>query len=131
MKDKKIDIDKLNKEIYLLTVEEPELLNELLIDAGYDPVQLEKNGISKIKALLFQQTIALKKAQQENLYAKAIALFESAKANTREAILSLLQQRAPQLQFNRLEKMDEKDLKDILDETDLLDLIIKIEKGEL
>lgn len=131
MKDKKIDIDKLNKEIYLLTVEEPELLNELLIDAGYDPVQLEKNGVSKIKALLFQQTIALKKAQQENLYTKAIALFESAKANTREAILSLLQQRAPQLQFNRLEKMDEKDLKDILDETDLLDLIIKIEKGEL
>jgi hypothetical protein len=45
--------------------------------------------------------------------------------------LSLLRQRAPQLQFNRLEKMDEGDLKEILDESDLLDLMNKIERKEI
>ena len=131
MKNKKIDIDKLNRDIYLLTVEEPEVLDDFLKLEGFNPVQLEKNGLSKVRALLFQQTVALKKLQQDNIYSKALALFESVKETTREGILAILQKRSPQLQFNNLEKMDEQDLKDILEETDLLDLMAKIERGEL
>ncbi|KFF16941.1 hypothetical protein [Flavobacterium hydatis] len=131
MKNIKVNADKLNRDIYLLTVEEPEILNELLKDEGYNPEQLEKNGITAVKKMLFQQTVALKKAQNNNLYTKALELFEGTKETTREAILGLLIQRSPQLQFNNLDKMDEHDLKDILNETDLLDLMHKIEKGEL
>lgn len=131
MKNIKVNVDKLNRDIYLLTVEEPEILNELLKDEGYDPAQLEKNGIATVKKMLFQQTVALKKDQNSNLYAKALSLFEGTKEATREAILGLLIQRSPQLQFNNLDKMDEQDLKDILNETELLDLMDKIEKEEL
>lgn len=131
MKNIKVNVDKLNRDIYLLTVEEPEILNDLLKEEGYDPAQLEKNGIAAVKKMLFQQTVALKKEQNNNLYAKALSIFEGTKESTREAILGLLIQRSPQLQFNNLDKMDEQDLKDILNETDLLDLMDKIEKGEL
>ncbi len=131
MKNTKVDIDKLNREIFLTTRGQPELLDEFLKDAGYEPSMLEKTGVSKVKALLFKTRVALNKQKQENLYFKALAVFESAKEDTKEAILNLLRQRAPKLQFNNLEKMDESDLKEILDESDLLDLMTKIENDEV
>lgn len=130
MKNSKVDIDKLNREIFLITHGHPELLDEFLKDAGYDPSKLESNGVSKVKALLFKTKVALNKQKQENLYSRALAVFKSTKEDTKDAILSLLRQRAPQLQFNNLEKMDESDLKEILDESDLLDLMNKIEKDD-
>jgi len=131
MKNTKVDIDKLNREAFLMTQGQPELLDEMLRDSGFDPEKLEANGIAKVKALLFKQRVALNKQVQESLYAKALALFESVKESTKEGILNLLRQRAPQLQFNNLEKMDEQDLKEILDESDLLDLMDKIERNEI
>jgi hypothetical protein len=130
MKSTKVDIDKLNRDIFSMTHGDPILLDEYLKDAGYDPSILEKNGIDKVKALLFKNKVALSKQLQENLYARAIAVFESAKENTKDAILNLLRQRAPQLQFNNLEKMDQEDLKEILNESDLLDLMNIIEKND-
>lgn len=131
MKNTKIDIDKLNRELFLMTHRDPELLDEILRGSGFDPEKLEKNGIDKVKAMLFKQRVAFNKQMQANLYNKALMLFESAKESTKEGILSLLRQRAPQLQFNKLEKMDEDDLKEILDESDLLDLMNKIERKEI
>lgn len=131
MKNTKVDIDKLNREAFLMTQGQPELLDEMLRDSGFDPKNLEENGIAKVKALLFKQRVALNKQTQESLYVKAMALFVSAKESTKEGILDLLRQRAPQLQFNNLEKMDEQDLKEILDESDLLDLMDKIERKEI
>jgi len=131
MKDTKVDVDRLNREIFLMTRAQPGLLDEYLREDGFDPAQLEKNGIAKVTALLFKQKVALKKTEQESLYAKAMAVFESAQAATKEAILSLLRERAPQLQFNNLEKMEERDLREILNESDLLDLMDKIAKNEL
>ncbi|SDF43632.1 hypothetical protein SAMN05216464_11810 [Mucilaginibacter pineti] len=131
MKNTKIDIDKLNRELFLITHREPELLDEMLRNSGFDPEKLEKNGVAKIKALLFKQKVALNKQTQESLYTIALTIFESAKESTKEGILNLLRLRAPQLQFNNLEKMDEQDLKEILDESDLLDLMNKIERKEL
>lgn len=131
MKNIKVNIDNLNRDIYLMTVEQPEVLNELLIQEGYDPDQLERNVVSQVRKLLFKHTVAVKKAQQENIYNRALTLFMKTKETTRLGILALLQERSPQLQFNNLDKMDEQDLKDILDETDLLDLMEKIEKGEI
>ena len=114
-----------------MTHGQQDLLDEYLRDDGFDPDQLEKNGLAIVKALLFKQKVALKKIQQENLYKQAIELFVSAHATTKETILLLLRQRSPQLQFNHLEKMEESDLKEILDESDLLDLMNKIEKNQL
>jgi len=131
MKDRKIDIDALNRDIYLMTVEDPQILDELLEAEGFNPKQLEQNGINKVRHLLFQQTVALKKVNDTNLYNRALAVFVNAAENTREEILSLLRVKSPQLEFNNLEKMDEQDLRDILDETTLLDLMDKINKGEI
>lgn len=126
-----VNVDKLNDDLFAMMHDHPELLDDFLLEEGYDPKKLEKDGISKAKSLLFKHKVTLKRNQQETLYAKAIAVFESAKASTKEAILQLLQQRAPRLQFRNLEKMDENDLKEILNESDLLDLMDKIEKNEL
>jgi len=131
MKNIKINIDQLNDDLFIMVGNNPELLDEFLTDEGYDPHEIEKRGVGKIKALLFKNKVALRKAQQENLYSKAMTAFVSAGATTKEIILQLLHQRAPKLQFNNLEKMEENDLREILDENDLLDLMNKIEKGEL
>lgn len=131
MKNTKVDIDRLNREVFQMTQGQPELLDEMLRDSGFDPEKLAEKGIAKIKVLLFKQRVSFNKRVQESLYVKAITLFESAKETTKEGILNLLRQRAPQLQFNNLEKMDEQDLKEILDESDLLDLMDKIERKEI
>jgi hypothetical protein len=131
MKNIKVNIDQLNDDLFMMMNSHPDLLDEFLKDEGYNPSEVEKRGVAKIKALMFKQKVALKKAQQESLYTKAISVFVSARADTKEVILQLLHQRAPKLQFNHLERMDENDLREILNETDLLDLMNKIEKGEL
>jgi ElaB/YqjD/DUF883 family membrane-anchored ribosome-binding protein len=131
MKNIKVNTDQLNDDLFLMVREQPELLDEFLKQEGYNPAEIEKKAVSKIKALLFKHKVALKKAQQESLYSRAIAVFVSAQENTKEVILQLLHQRAPKLQFNNLEKMDENDLKAILDESDLLELMDKIAKDDL
>jgi hypothetical protein len=131
MKNKVVNVDRLNDDLFLMIHDSPELLDEFLMDYGYDPAQLEKNGISKVKAMLFKQKVILKKQQLENLYAKALAHFVSTQAATKEAILQLLKQRAPRLQYNNIEKMDIQDLREILDENDLLELMERIERNDL
>lgn len=129
MENKKINVDGLIDSLLNITDKHSELLDDLLRDEGYNPEKLEYNGIAKIKGLLFRAQVAHKKQQQENLYAKALAIFESAKADTKELILSLLKERAPKLQFRNLEKLEENDLKQILNESDILDLMEQIDKG--
>lgn len=131
MENKKINVDGLIDSLLNITNEHPELLDDLLLEEGYDPEKLEHNGFSKIKGLLFRAQVAQKKEQQENLYAKALTIFETAKADTKELILSLLKERAPKLQFRNLEKLEESDLKQILNESDILDLMEQIDKGRI
>ena len=57
MKNIKVNIDNLNRDLYLMVVEEPQILNELLVLEGYDPSQLEKNVVSQVKKLLFQHQV--------------------------------------------------------------------------
>lgn len=130
MENKKINVDGLIDSLLNITNEHPELLDDLLKDEGYNPEKLELNGLAKIKSLLFRAQVAQKKQQQENLYAKALAIFETAKADTKELILSLLKERAPKLQFRNLEKLEENDLKQILNESDILDLMEQIDKAQ-
>lgn len=131
MENKKINVDGLIDSLFNITNEHPKLLDDLLRDEGYNPEKLELNGFSKIKSLLFRAQVAQKKLQQENLYAKAVAIFETSKADTKELILSLLRERAPKLQFRNLENLDENDLKQILNESDILDLMEQIDKGRI
>lgn len=130
MENKKINIDELIDSLFSLKNDCPELLDEMLLDEGYNPLQIEKEGIAKIKGLLFREQVRLKKQRHEGLYSKAINVFESARADTKEMILSLLMERAPKLQFRNLEKLDEEDLRQILNESDILDLMDKIEKEQ-
>lgn len=127
MENKKINLDELIDSLLSIKNDHPDLLDEMLRDEGYNPEELEKKGISKIKILLFKEQVKLKKQQHESLYSKAITLFESAKVDTKEMIMSLLMERAPRLQFRNLEKLDENDLRQILNESDILDLMNKIE----
>lgn len=128
MENKKINVDELIDSFFNITIEHPELLDDLLREEGYDPGKLEQNGFSKIKSIMFHAKVAQKKLQQENLYAKALTMFETAKTDTKELILSLLRERAPRLQFRNLETLEEADLKQILNESDMLDLMEQIDK---
>lgn len=130
MENKKINVDELIDSLFSMKNDCPDLLDEMLLDEGYDPIQLEKEGVSKIKGLLFREHVKLNKLRHESLYSKAINIFESAKADTKDMILSLLMERAPKLQFRNLEKLEEEDLRQILNESDILDLMDKIEKEE-
>lgn len=131
MKNIKVNIDKLNDDLFMMIHDQPELVDDYLREDGYDPAAIEKSGINKVKSLLFKHKVALNKQHQESLYEKAMSLFVSAQASTKEAVLLLLKQRSPRLQYNNLEKMDQNDLRQILDESDLLDLMAKIEKHEI
>lgn len=131
MKNIIVNIDQLNEDMFVMMRENSELVDEFLEQDGYNPAEIEIRAISKVKALLFKHKVALKKIQIESLYLRALTAFVSAQESSKEVILQLLYQRAPKLQFNNLEKMDENDLKAILDESDLLDLMEKIAKEDL
>lgn len=129
MENKKINVDRLIDSLLSITKEHPELLDDMLHEEGYNPEVLEQRGVLKVKSLLFREQVSKKKKQQDNLYAKALAMFETAKADTKEVILSLLRERAPKLQFRNLEKLEEADLRQILNESDILDLMEQIDKS--
>lgn len=131
MPHKKIDIDKLIETYLELGSENPEILNDMLKEHGYDPSVLEQRGIQRIKKLIFMQQVILKKTSLSNLYNRAIEMVKAASLETREAILSTLKKKSPSLQFRNVEKLDEENLRQILTETEVLELIDKLEKGEL
>jgi|GEM_PF-1316204 len=129
MASKKISLDKL-VDSYWQFSEDSETLDEMLRCEGYDPKKLEENGISKIKRLMFQQEVQIKRAKIESLYSKAIKKLQSASVESKEAIFALLKIKSPSLQFRNLEHLDEVNLKQILNETELLDLMKSIEDDE-
>lgn len=131
MPGKKIDIDKLIDSYMELGSTNPDILNDMLKEQGYDPSALEKRGIQKVRKLIFMQQVAFKKNNLINLYNKAIEMVNAASSDTREVILSVLKRKTPSLQFRNLEKLDEENLRQILTETEVLELIDKLEKGEL
>lgn len=130
MSKKRINIDRLTDSLWEIS-KDPEALDDMLKTAGHDPEKLEKTGISKIKKLLFQTQVALKKEKSESLYTMALQKFQAAAADTKENLMNLLRQRAPALQFRNFESLDEEMVRQVLDETELLDIMAKIEKGEL
>jgi hypothetical protein len=131
MSEKKIDIDKLIESYLDLGTSDPEILNDMLKEEGYDPAMIEKRGIQKIRNLFFKQEVAFKKNNLISLYNKAASLVNAAAIDTKESILSLLEKKSPSIQFRNLEKLDEENLRQILNETEVLELIDKLEKGEL
>jgi len=131
MAAKKINIDKLIDSYMELGSANPDILNDMLKEQGYDPSDLEMRGIQKVRKLLFTQQVALKKANLFNLYNRAIEMVKAASSNSKEAILDMLKRKSPSLQFRNLEKLDEENLRQILNETEVLELIDKLEKGEI
>lgn len=131
MSAKKIDIDKLIDSYLELGSSNPEILNDMLKEEGYDPAAIEKRGIQTIRKFLFQHQVAIKKDNLLSLYSKAVSMVQVATANSKQAIFTLLKKKSPTLQFRNLENLDEENLRQILNETEILDLIDKLEKGEL
>lgn len=130
MSEKRINIERLADAFWELS-KDPELREDMLRSEGYDPVKLEKAGINKIKKLLFQQEVALKKARTANLYAIALEKLQAAASDTKENLLNLLRHKAPSLQFRNFENLDEEMIRQVLDETELLDIMDQIENGKL
>jgi hypothetical protein len=131
MANKNVNIDKLIDSYMELSSADPDILNDMLKEQGYDPSALEKRGVQKIRKLIFTKQVAFKKSNLINLYNKAIQMVNAASADTREVILGLLKRKSPSLQFRNLEKLDEENLRQILTETEVLELIDKLEKDEL
>lgn len=130
MSEKKINIEKLTESFWELS-DNPGILDDMLRSEGYDPEKIEKAGINKIRKLLFQQEVAMKKAKMTNLYLQALERLQVATGETKEAFLNLLRTKAPSLQFRNLENLDEDNIKQILNETEILDLMDKLDKGEI
>ena len=131
MSRKKIEIEKLIDSCADLASSDPTILDDMLKEFGYDPEDVGDKGEQLVKKLIFQKTVELKKNKLSNLYSKAIQLVQIATADTKDVIFSLLQKKSPNLQFNKLEKLDTENLKQILTETEVLDLIDKLEKCEI
>lgn len=129
MTDKKINIDKLLESWFEINSKDELNLNESLKGHGYDPKTIETEGVQKIRKMIFEQTVANKKAKATELYKKALALIQSTSQLSREAIFSLLKQKSPSLQFRSLENLDDENLQEILNDTEILELIEKLEKG--
>lgn len=130
MSKKKLNIDHL-ADSYLEQINtDPNLLDDILREHGYDPQKLERQGIQIIRKLLFQQQVAANKEKLSGLYLKALSMVHVAAAGTKEAVFSLLKQKSPSLQFKNLEKLDEENLRQILTETEILELIEKLEKED-
>jgi hypothetical protein len=123
-----IKIGKLMQDMLSEASDNPNLLDDLLREEGFNPEKLELDGTKKIKALMFTHQVAFKKARQTNLFEKALSMLKTIEAETKAEVLALLQQKAPSLQFRNLEKLDESTLREILSETEILDLMSKLEK---
>ena len=131
MADKKINIDKLLEKWLEINSADEENLDDSLREMGYDPKKIETEGVRKIRKMIFDQTVANKKAKVESLYKKAVSLIQSTSQLSREAIFGLLKQKSPALQFRSLETLDDENLQEILNDTEVLELIEKLEKGEV
>lgn len=131
MADTKINIDKLLESWFEINSKDEFNLDESLKDRGYDPKKIETEGVQKIRKMIFEQTVANKKAKAIELYKKALALIQSTPQLSREAIFSLLKQKSPSLQFRSLENLDDENLQEILNDTEVLELIEKLENGEI
>src|SRR5688572_2394618 len=106
MPGKKINIEKLIDSYMELGSADPDILNDMLKEQGYDTSAVEKRGIQKFKKLIFMQQVAFKKANLINLYNRAIEMVNAASSDTKEVILSVLKRKMPSLQFRNLEKLD-------------------------
>lgn len=131
MSEKKVDIEKLIQSYMQLGIDNADILDDMLKQHGYDPSALEKRGVQRIKKLIFMNQVAVKKDNLVNLYNKALQMVNTATSDTKEAIINLLRQKSPSLQFRNLENLDEENLQQILTETEILELIDKLEKGEI
>lgn len=131
MAEKKINIDKLVESWFQISTIDDASLDDALREHGYNTKALETTGVQKIRHLIFKRSVENKKSTFKNYYQDAIALIQSTKQQTREAIFKLLQQKSPALQFRSLEKLDDENLQQILNDTEILELIEKLEKGEI
>jgi hypothetical protein len=130
MPSKKINIDRLIDSYLDAASNNPDSLDDMLKEHGYDPQKVEKRGVNNIKKLMFQQQVAIKKDKLLGLYSKALLMVQVATTDTKQAIFTLLKQKSPSLQFRNLENLDEENLRQILTETEILDFIEKLENGE-
>ncbi|KIC89908.1 hypothetical protein [Flavihumibacter sp. ZG627] len=131
MPSKKINIDRLIDSYLETASNNPDSLDDILKEHGYDPQKVEKRGLNNIKKLMFQQQVAINKDKLLGLYAKALLMVQVATADTKQAIFGLLKQKSPSIQFRNLENLDVENLRQILTETEILDFIEKLEKGEI
>lgn len=131
MPSKKIRIDRLIDSYLESASNNPNALDDMLKEHGYDPQKVEKKGLHTIKKLMFQQQVAINKDNLLGLYSKALLMVQVAAADTKNAIFALLKQRSPSLQFRNLENLDEENLRQILTETEILDFIDKLEKEKV
>ncbi len=131
MPSKKINIDRLIDSYLESASNNPDVLDDMLKEHGYDPQKIEKKGIRTIKKLMFQQQVAINKDNLLGLYSRALLMVQVSAAHTKEAIFTLLKQKSPNLQFRNLENLDEENLRQILTETEILYFIDKLEKEKV
>lgn len=84
----------------------------------------------RFKKLQFKMAAVSKKKAIESLFAKAVALAEADYNKSKSVLLGMLRAKAPDVQFRKLEELNEEEIKEILREVDLLQFIDKMSGSE-
>lgn len=104
---------------------------DFLEDEGIDVSKYVVMGCKHIKKTEFLATVASNRRRDESLIEKALLqlkerILESCDS-TREALISLLKQKAPNVQFRSLDKLNDDEIREILKEVDLVQLLEELD----
>lgn len=109
-----------------------ETATDFLKKEGIDVNKYVASGIKEIRKSAFLRKAHANKERDENLMEKALVLLkqkiEENISLTGDMLIGLLRQKAPNVQFRSLDKLDDEEIREILANVDLAKLMEELEK---
>lgn len=111
----------------------PETATDFLNKEGIDVNKYVSSGIKEIRKSEFLRKARVNKERDEGLLEKALVLLkhkiEENLGKSGDILIGLLRQKAPNVQFRSLEKLDDDEIREILSNVDLAKLMEDLDKG--
>ena len=109
-----------------------ETATDFLKKEGVDVNKYVTSGIKEIRKSAFLRKAQANKERDESLMEKALVLLkqkiEENLSLTGDMLVGLLRQKAPNVQFRSLDKLDDEEIREILSNVDLAKLMEELEK---
>lgn len=111
-----------------------ETATDFLKKEGVDVNKYVTSGIKEIRKAAFLRKAQANKERDEGLMEKALVLLrqkiEENLSITGDMLVGLLRQKAPNVQFRSLDKLDDDEIREILSNVDLAKLMEDLERGD-